>query len=398
MGASYRANRTSGIRIERSHFDNGEYRVLVCKMVQFVRGFYLFKESVMAVFALVIALGASTLAQPTPAAQPSAAPASSPAAATGPYRVLNTFNVGGEGAWDYLCLDADGTRLFVPRSTHTMVLDTKTGKTLGDIPDTQGVHGVALAPEFGKGFTSNGRAGTVTVFDLKEYKALDTVKVGENPDSILFEPTTKRVFTFNGRSKDSSVVDAATLKVLETIPLGGKPEFCVADGAGKIFANMEDTSELVRIDAKTMKVEARWKLAPGQEPSGLAIDPVHKRLFSVCSNEKMIVVDAESGKVLANPAIGKGVDGAGFDPAGFAFASNGDGTMTVVSTKDDKFDVAQTLPTAPRARTCAVDPKTRMVYLPTAEFEPAPPAKEGARPQRPTMKPGTFKIVVVAPK
>jgi DNA-binding beta-propeller fold protein YncE len=164
-----------------------------------------------------------------------------------------------------------------------------------------------------------------------------------------------------------------------------------------VFANIEDTSEIVRIDAKSMKVEERWKIAPGEEPSGLAIDPVHKRLFSVCSNQKMVVLDAESGKVLANPTIGKGVDGAGFDPAGFALASNGDGTMTVVSTKDDKFDVVQNLSTAPRARTCAVDPKTRRIYLPTAEFEPAKEQGSGGRPGRPTMKPGTFKIVVAAP-
>lgn len=352
----------------------------------------------MTAFALVVTLGASVLAQPTPGAQPAAPAASAPVAAPGPYRVQTTFSVGGDGSWDYLCLDADGSRLFVPRGTHTMVLDTKTGKTLGDIADTQGVHGVALAADQGKGFTSNGRAGTLTVFDLKEYKTLGTVKVGENPDSILFEPTTQHIFAFNGRSKDASVVDAESLKVVGTIPLGGKPEFSVADGAGKVFVNIEDTSELLRLDAKSMKVEERWKLAPGQEPSGLAFDVPHKHLFAVCSNEKMIVVDSETGKVLATPAIGKGTDGAGFDPAGFAFSSNGDGTLTVVSTKDDKFEVAQTLPTAARARTCAVDPKSRRVFLPTAEFEPAPPAKAGERPARPAMKPGTFKIVVVAPQ
>jgi DNA-binding beta-propeller fold protein YncE len=340
--------------------------------------------------AAAVMLGALTIAQPTPAAQPPPA--------TGPYRVQATFSVGGDGSWDYLRLDADGSRLFVPRGTHTMVLDTKTGKKLGDIPDTQGVHGVALAEEQGKGFTSNGRSGTLTVFDLKEYKTVGTVKVGDNPDSILFEPTTKHVFAFNGRSKDATVVDAESLKVLGTIPLGGKPEFSVADGVGKVFVNIEDTSELLRLDAKSMKVEERWTLAPGQEPSGLAFDGAHKRLFAVCSNEKMIVVDSETGKVLATPAIGKGTDGAGFDPAGFAFSSNGDGTLTVVSAKGDTYEVVQTLPTAARARTCAVDVKSRRVYLPTAEFEAAPAAKPGERPGRPTMKPGTFKVVVVAPQ
>jgi DNA-binding beta-propeller fold protein YncE len=312
--------------------------------------------------------------------------------------VQTTFTVGGEGSWDYLSLDPEGTRLFVPRGSHTMVLDTRTGKTLGDIPDTAGVHGVALAPELGKGFTSNGRAGTVTVFDLTEYKTLGTVKVGENPDAILFEPTTKRIFTFNGKSKDSTAFGADDLKLAGTIPLGGKPEFSVADGAGKIFVNVQDTSELLRIDAKSMKIEERWKLAPGEEPSGLAIDSAHKRLFAVCFNQKMIVVDAESGKVLASPAIGKAVDGAAFDPTGsFALASNGEGTMTVVSAKDDKFEVVQTLTTAARARTIAIDPKTRRIYLPTAEFEAAKEPAPGERPARPTMKPDTFKIVVVTP-
>lgn len=343
-----------------------------------------------------VVLGFNMLGQPT--ATPTTAQPATAVASTGPYRVETTLAVGGDGSWDYLCLDADGTRLFVPRGTHTMVLDTKSGKTLGDIADTQGVHGVALAQDLGKGFTSNGRAGTVTVFDLKDFKTLTTVKVGDNPDSILFEPTTKHVFTFNGKSKDSSVIDAVTLTVVKTIPIGGKPEFCVADGAGKVFVNVEDTSELLRIDAKTMSVEARWKLAPGQEPSGLSIDAAHKRLFAVCSNEKMIVIDTESGKVLATPTIGKSTDGAGFDPLGFAISSNGDGTITVVSTKDDKFDVVQTLTTAPRARTCAVDPQTHRIYLPTAEFEAAPAAKEGTRPARPQMKAGTFKIVVVSPK
>jgi DNA-binding beta-propeller fold protein YncE len=350
----------------------------------------------MSVFAILLAVGTVTLSQPAASSPPSAAPAVQLAA--GPYHVQATFSVGGEGSWDYLCLDPEGKRLFVPRSTHTMILDTQSGNVLGDIPDTAGVHGVALAADLGKGFTSNGRAGTVTVFDLTTYKTLSTVKVGDNPDSILFEPTTKRVFTFNGKSKDSTVIGAEDLSVAGTIPLGGKPEFSVADGTGKIFVNIEDTSELVRIDAKSMKVEERYKIAPGEEPSGLAIDPVHKRLFSVCSNQKMIVIDAANGKVLASPAIGKGVDGAAFDAAGgFALASNGDGTMSVISTKDDKFEVAQTLTTAPRARTVAIDPKTRRIYLPTAEFEPAKEAGKDGKPARPTMKPGTFKIVVVTP-
>ncbi|MBI1189612.1 MAG: YncE family protein [Tepidisphaera sp.] len=343
-------------------------------------------------FAVMICLlQTSVITQPAPAQ----------AAAAGPYHVETRFEVGGEGWWDYVTLDSSGQRLFVPRGTHTMVLDAHSGKTLADLAETDGVHGVALAEGLGKGFTSNGRAGTVTAFDLSNYKPLATIKVGQNPDSILFEPTTKRVFAFNGRSKDASVIDAATQAVVETIPLGGKPEFGVADGKGKIFVNIEDTSELVKIDAASMKVEARWNLAPVQEPSGLAFDAARRRLFSVGSNQKMVEVDADSGKVLASVDIGKGVDGACFDPAGFACASNGDGTLTVVSAKSDKpdeFKVVQTLDTAARARTCVIDPASRRIFLPTAEFDPAPPAKKGERPGRPVMKPGTFKIIVVSPE
>ena len=245
-----------------------------------------------------------------PASQPGAAAAAAP----GPYRVLTTFNVGGEGAWDYLCLDPEGKRLFVPRSTHTMILDTETGKTLGDIPETAGVHGVALAPEFNKGFTSNGRAATMTVFDLTTYKTITTVKVGENPDLKLLymsrRPNGCSRSTAGARTRRPSGPKISG-RVIGTIPIGGKPEFSVARREeGKIFVNVEDTSEIIRIDAKSMKVEERFKIAPGEEPSGLAMDTAHKRLFSVCSNQKMIVLDADSGKVLASPAIGKGVDAA----------------------------------------------------------------------------------------
>lgn len=316
-----------------------------------------------------------------------------PTAAATPYHVIQKFDVGGDGGWDYLAIDSDSKHLFVPRGTRVMILNAETGEKVGEIADTAGVHGVALAPDLNKGFTSNGRSASVTVFDLKTLKTLGTVKVGDNPDAIIYEPTTKRVFAFNGRSKDATVINAEDLTIAGTIPVGGKPEFAAIDAAGKVFVNIEDTSEILRIDAKTMKVEQRWPLAPGDGPSGLAIDPAHHRLFSVCGNQKMVVVDSETGKVLATPAIGKGVDGAAFDAAGFALSSNGDGTMTAVETTDDKFDVAQTLSTAPRARTLVIDPKTHRVYLPTAEFETP---KEGAT-GRPAMKPGTFKIVVVGP-
>jgi YVTN family beta-propeller protein len=353
---------------------------------------------------IIVALSAAALIQPaTKPAPPAPATTKAPAAAaSGPYHVIKTLQVGGEGAWDYVSIDPDTGRLYVPRSTRVIVLDTQSGNQVGEIADTAGVHGVALAAALGKGFTSNGKSDNVTVFDLKTLKVIQTVNAGKNPDAILYEPVTKRVFAFNGRSNDATVIGAEDLTVAGTIPLGGKPEFAVADGEGKVFVNVEDTSELVRIDAKTMKVEERFSLAPGSEPSGLAIDPAHHRLFSVCHNEMMVVVDAQSGKVLGTPAIGKGVDGAGFDAGGgFALSSNGEGTITVVSTTGDHtFTPVQTLTTAPGARTMVVDPKTRHIYLPTAEFLPPPPTPEGEQAgarRRPAMKPGSFRIVVVGP-
>ncbi len=315
-----------------------------------------------------------------------------PPAADKPYHVLQTFTLGGEGSWDCVTLDAEGKRLYIPRGTHTMVMDTESGKVVGDIPDTAGVHDVALAPALHKGFTSNGRAGTVTAFDTQTLKAVGTATAGSNPDVIIFEPTTRHVWCFNGRSKDATVIDAETLSIVGTVPLAGKPELAVADGKGRIFVNSEDTSEVLCIDAEKRTVEHRWPLAPGDSPTGLALDAANHHAFAACANQKMIVIDTESGKVLATPAIGKSPDGAAFDAAGFAVSSNGEGTITVVSSGVDKpFEVVQTLKTAPRARTIALDPKSRRMYLPTAEFEAA---KEG---ERPAMKPGTFKVVVVGP-
>jgi DNA-binding beta-propeller fold protein YncE len=353
---------------------------------------------------LGVILGVSAFAQPQPgASRPHAdaplvvAPAPQ---APGPFHIVRTFDVGGEGGWDLLAVDSGSHRLFVSRGTRVMVIDTESGKVVGEVGDTAGVHGVALAPGLNKGFTSNGRAGTVTVFDLTTLKTLQTVKAGQNPDAILFEPVTKTVLAFNGRGKDATVINAQDGVVAGTVAIGGKPELAVADGAGKVYVNSEDTSEVVCIDPKAMKVEKRFPLAPGAEPSGLAIDPTHKRLFAACSNEKLVVLDLETGKVLATPSIGKGVDGAEYDAAGgLVLTSNGEGTLSVISTKDDKFDVVQTLPTAARAKTLAIDPKTSRVYVPSAEFE-APKenpkdASGNASRQRPAMKAGSFKIIVV---
>ena len=314
------------------------------------------------------------------------------------WHVLKTYNIGGEGGWDYLNIDANSRRLFISRGTHVIVLDADTGKQVGDILDTPGVHGIALSPDLGRGFTSNGREGTVTIFDLNTLRPLDKVKdVGKNPDAILFDPATKRVFTFNGGSHDSTVIDAATGKIVGTIPLGGKPEFGVSTGAGEVFVNIEDKSEIVALDSQNLKVKSRWPLAPCEEPSGLALDSKNRRLFSGCDNQMMAVTDANTGKVIATLPIGEHVDANGFDPeTQLAFASCGDGSLTVVrEDSPERFKVVQNVATERGARTMILDPKTHQIYLVTAKFGP-PPAPTPAEPHpRPTILPDTFVVLVV---
>jgi DNA-binding beta-propeller fold protein YncE len=315
------------------------------------------------------------------------------------YHVAKTLKLGGDGGWDYLTADAKGRRVYISRGTHVMVIDADTGAVVGDIPNTNGVHGIAIAPEMDKGFISDGRDNTVTIFDATTLKALGTAPTGKNPDAIIYDPASKRVFTFNGNSKDATAVDAKTGTVAGTIALGGKPEFAVADGTGHVFVNIEDTSEIVQFDANKLTVENRWKIAPGEEPSGLAMDLKHRRLFSVCSNKLMVVVDANNGKVITTLPIGAGTDAAGFDPeTGFAFSSNGgDGTLTVVhEDSPDKFTVVENVPTLRRARTMALDTKTHQVYTVTAEFGQAPaPSTEQPRPRAP-MVPGSFTLLVLS--
>jgi WD40 repeat protein len=306
--------------------------------------------------------------------------------------------LGGEGGWDYLITDADARRTYISRGTHVVVIDADTGKNVGDIADTPGVHGIALAPELGRGFTSNGREGTVSIFDIKTLATSSKVKVGENPDAILYDPATKRVFTFNGRSQDSTAIDAATGKVLGTIKLDGKPEFAATDAKGGIWVNIEDKSELVAIDPNKLEVKAKWPLAPCTEPSGLAIDRKNRRLFAGCDNKMMAVVDADSGKVLATPPIGDGVDATAFDPeTGLAFAScGGDGVLTVLKEDSpDKFSVAENVPTQKGARTMALDTKTHKVFVVTAQFGPRPaPTTDNPHP-RPAILPDSFVVLVV---
>ncbi len=317
-----------------------------------------------------------------------------PALAQKQYKVVNTVKLGGEGFWDYLYYDKDGQRLFITRGSHVMVVDTNTLKVNGDIPDLSAIHGVALAPELDRGFISNGGDNTVTIFDLKTLKKLDSVKVGERPDAILYDPFTKHVFTFNARSKDSSVVDAASGKVVGTVPLGGKPEFPVTDGKDKVYVNIEDKSEVAAIDASKLSVLNRWSVSPCQEPSALAFDAAHHRLFAGCDNKMMAVVDSDTGKVVTTVPIGAGVDAGRFNPntQEVFMSCGGDGVLTIIHEDNpDKYTVTQNLPTAKGARTMAMDYASNTAYLVTAQREATPPAPG----QRPAMVPGSFELIVV---
>jgi len=308
------------------------------------------------------------------------------------YKVIKTVPINGEGGWDYVTVDSDARRVYVSHATQVVVLDADTLAVVGSIPDTQGVHGIAIASDLGRGFTSNGRANNATIFDLKTLKIIGTVNTGANPDAIVYDSGTKRVFTLNGRSKDATAINAADGTVVGTFALGGKPEFAVADGNGSIYVNIEDTSELVQFDPQKLTVTHRWPQKPCQEASGLAIDRKNRRLFSGCDNKMMAVMDADSGKVVASPAIGEGVDANGFDPATqLAFASNGEGTLTIVhEDSPDNYTVVENVPTKRSARTMALDLKTHNIFLPAADFDPPAPGE-----RRGKMKPGSFVLLVV---
>jgi DNA-binding beta-propeller fold protein YncE len=316
------------------------------------------------------------------------------------YHVVRHITIGGTGGWDDVTVDSASRRLFVSHSDHVEVVDIDHGKVVGTIPKTEGVHAIAVAPDLHRGFVSNGRSSTMTIFDLDKLTTIAEVKTtGDNPDAILYEPYSKRIFTFNGRGKNVTAFDSDG-KVLATIPLDGRPEFAVSDGAGRVFVNIEDKSEIAVIDATKLTVERRSSLSPCEEPSGIAIDRSRHRLFSVCGNGKMVVSDANDGQVVAAVAIGKGPDGAAFDEASrFAFSSNGaDGTVSVVrEVSPTEFNIVATVPTERGARTMALDAKTHHLFLPTAKFGP-PPAPTADRPRpRPTILPDTFEIVELAP-
>ncbi|HVO34479.1 MAG TPA: hypothetical protein VMT21_02870 [Gemmatimonadales bacterium] len=321
------------------------------------------------------------------------------AAQTSPYHLTKQIVLGGEGGWDYLIADGVAHRLYVSHGTRVEVVDLRGDTAVGAILNTPGVHGIAFAEALGRGFTSNGRDSTVTIFDLMTLATIGTVNVGaRNPDAIIYDPASRRVFTMNGGSGNATAVDGATGAVAGTVTLDGRPEFAVADGRGRVYVNLEDSNAVVAFDARTLRVEGRWSLAPCEGPSGLAMDRERRRLFSVCGNGVMAVMDADNGRIVATLPIGRGVDAAAFDPGtDLAFASCGaDSVLTVVHEDDpNHYTVVANVPTRRGARTMALDPTTHRVFLSTAEFGPAPaPTPERPRP-RPTILPGSFRVLVL---
>jgi DNA-binding beta-propeller fold protein YncE len=324
------------------------------------------------------------------------APAENPSAAPPEYRAVTEIPVGREGGWDYLAEDVVSRRLYVTHATRVVVIDMDTNEVVGEIPELPGVHGFAVAHDLGLGFASNGRENTIAIVDLNTLEVLGRVDTGDNPDGILFVPGFDEVYAFNGRGHSATVMNARTGEVVATIPLPGKPEFAVFDPeARRIYNNIEDTNEIAVIDAATHELVALWPIAPGEEASGLAIDLANHRLFAVCGNALMVVVDSESGAVVASVPIGDGSDAARFDPGTqLAFSSNGEGTVTVVhEDSPTSFSVVQTLTTQRSARTMTLDPSTHRIYLSAAQYEDQPADSTGA-PQRPRMVPGTFEVLV----
>ncbi len=316
------------------------------------------------------------------------------------YRIVNKIHLEGEAGWDYLYSDDLSGRLYVSHGTIVQVVNTKTDSLVGTITGLKGVHGIAIASDLNKGFISNGRDSSVTVFDTKSLQVTTKIIVtGQNPDAILFDPFSKKVFTFNGRSSNATVINAETNQIIATIALDGKPEFSVSDGKGKVFVNIEDKSKICVINSSTLKIENTWPLTPGEGPSGLALDNDAHRLFSVCGNKTMVVMDAETGKIISTLPIGERVDGTAFDPElKCAYSSNGEGTLTVVKEENkDLFAVLKTVQTQKGARTIAVNRVTHHVYLPTADFEPISQNDQGNSRFRPKIIPGTFVVLDIVP-
>jgi len=315
------------------------------------------------------------------------------------YKLLKSIPIGGEGGWDYLAIDAKARKLYVTHASKIVIVDLAQDKVVGEIADTPGVHGFAIAAELGHGFSSNGTESRVSVIDLKTLKTIAKIETGENPDAILYEPARSEVYAFNSRGKSATVIDAKIDKVVATVPLSGKPEFAAADlKSGRVFCNIEDKDKVAVIDTKTHLVIASWPLAPGKEPTGMAFDAAHHRLFVGCHNKTMSMLDSDAGKSIATVPIGAGVDACAFDDATqLAFASCGDGTLTIAKEETpDKLAVVQTLTTERGARTMALDSKTQRVYSCTAQIapEPASPSPPAGERRRPSYVPGTFHLLV----
>jgi len=316
-------------------------------------------------------------------------------------KLLNKIHLPNNGSWDYLTVDNEASRLYISHGMEVQVVDLTKNELVGTISDTKGVHGIAVAKDLNKGFISNGRDTSVTIFNLKTLEFIAKVKVtGNNPDAILYDPFSQKIFTFNGRSANSTVIDAVSNKVIATIPLIGKPEFSVTDLKGKIYVNIEDKSSICKIDTKTLKVDENWPIKPGEEPSGLAIDLHNNRLFSVCDNKTLVVLNAGTGKVVTTLKIGGNVDGVAFDPIlKQIYSSNGEGTMTVIQQKDaDNYSILENFQTQKGARTIAVNPETHRVYLPTAEYGETPAQTAENQHPRAQIKPNTFTILEISTK
>jgi YVTN family beta-propeller protein len=314
---------------------------------------------------------------------------------TSGYTLTKTFHIASPGGWDYIAVDENSNRLYVSHGTQVNILDKATGDSIGVIPNTTGVHGIAFNPELGKGYTSNGRLNTVSVFDLKTANVISSIATGENPDAIMYDAFSKKIITCNGRSKDLTIIDPATEKVVATIPVGGKPETAVSDNMGKLYVNSEDKNEIVVIDIIKYTVLNHWSLLPGEEPTGLVIDLKTKRLFATC-DKLLVAMDATTGKIVGQLPIGEGCDGAAFDPAThLIFTSNGSGTVTVIKENSaNSFTVLETITTKKSARTITIDTKTHKLYLPAADMEAVPTdAPKGTRPK---MVQGSFQVLVLS--
>ena len=318
----------------------------------------------------------------------------------GPYRFVTEIPIGGQGGWDILTIDSAASRLYLSHATKVVIVDLITNSVVGEIADTPGVHAFVAVPEVRRGFSSNGKESKSSVVDLTTLKTTSKIDTGQNPDAIVYEPRHGEVYVFNHTGNSVTVINSKAATVSATIPLGGNPEFAVVDEtAGRVYCNIEDKNEVAVIDVDKHEVVAHWPLAPGDGPSGIAFDATHHRLFSGCHNKMMVMLDTESGKVVGTVPIGAGVDGCAFDSATqLAFASCGDGTTTIAREEGpDKLTVLQTLKTERGARTMALDPKTHSIYLPSAQFQPAPSPSPGASPTRPGIVPNTLKLLVYGP-